>query len=312
MRQQHRNPHSITGTMNKLLAEAVRMGRNIFSLQLRMNAQSSDKEEILRLFRERLHESRLFDQDHQDPGFLLNQAITFGQVDALKLLLENGVDPNMDYQGKSALCIAASEEAEVAGDYLSPPSIISDDGNKGTSEMCKLLIQYGANVNATKNHQSRTTPAHEIACLRDISLLKLLYESGADMSALDHNGNTPLAVATLNHFPDAVRFLLDVGAGDSNTQCSMTDGSTGRGDTLLHCAVLVSGNDAAPCSTVHVGARNVIQVLLSKGADPTLTNNSGQTALNVACDRGSLDSIFMIVQYGVGNGTITPMETIRE
>lgn len=55
---------------------------------------------------------------------------------------------------------------------------------------------------------------------------------------------------------------------------------------------------SASVTTIFRAHKQVIQFLLSKGANPTLTNSREKTSLEVACELGSLDSIFMLVQHG--------------
>ncbi|GME66805.1 unnamed protein product [[Candida] boidinii] len=92
-----------------------------------------------------------------------------------------------------------------------------------------------------------------------------LIKMGANVNESDYAGNTPLHEAALEGFSSIVNLLLDHGA-DINKQSGYMD---------LDTALI----DAA--SNLHL---DVVSILLERGADPTLVNVQGDTALD-ALDR---------------------------
>ena len=90
-----------------------------------------------------------------------------------------------------------------------------------------------------------------------------LIREGGDVNVADSDGNTALWVATTESDVSVVRALLEAGA-DPNVQ-SRTPG----GYTPLHMAASNGLIEAA-------------EVLLQHGADVTIRNSQGQTALDVA------------------------------
>ena len=61
-------------------------------------------------------------------------------------------------------------------------------------EIAELLIQAGANVNATT--EKHVLPLHEAVRMEYPEMVKLLLKNGADAQAVDHTGRTPLEYAS--------------------------------------------------------------------------------------------------------------------
>ncbi|XP_021900254.1 ADP-ribosylation factor GTPase-activating protein AGD3 [Carica papaya] len=67
--------------------------------------------------------------------------------------------------------------------------------------MLELLLQYGANINATD--ASGQTPLHRCTCRGKAACAKLLLTRGADRQALNGDGKTPLELAVETNFIDS-------------------------------------------------------------------------------------------------------------
>ena len=100
-----------------------------------------------------------------------------GDVEALKLHLSDGADPNVTDPkfGVTALSWAALE---------------------GKEEIAELLIEAGADIGA-KNLDG-ATPLHAAAFMGQLEIVKLLLDYGADVTAKTLNGETPLDTAQAN------------------------------------------------------------------------------------------------------------------
>jgi tankyrase len=105
-------------------------------------------------------------------------------------------------------------------------------------------------------------------------LLRVL-NAGADVHEADKNGVTALHHAVRFRSPAAVQTLIEYGA-DVNRACRR------NGSTPLHRAATQTG---AP-GTAGKGdaAREIIQLLLAAGADPSKTNKSGKTPADYVKD----------------------------
>ena len=106
-------------------------------------------------------------------------------ITVLKLLLEKGVDVNMiinDDKKWTKLNYAAYNKCDLVKILLTIPDI-------------------------DINHKSRqgNTPLHMTS---DIEIVKMLVEAGADINALNNNGDTPI----MSHYSDKIKYLVSKGA----------------------------------------------------------------------------------------------------
>lgn len=103
----------------------------------------------------------------------LKEAVSTNNVENVKFLLKEGVNPNCaDSHLRSVLHIAVS---------------------KGYSEIVKLLLIYGANPN--KKDIMLNTPLHLAACSHNLTIVSYLIEAGADVNSPDIHGRHPLQLA---------------------------------------------------------------------------------------------------------------------
>ena len=113
-----------------------------------------------------------------------------------------------------------------------------------------------------------------IVLINDCRLVELLSQ-GADVHATDKNGVTALHHAVRFRSPVAVETLIERGA-NVNQRCRRS------GSTPLHRAVTQTG--APGTAGKQAAAREIIDILLSAGADPAITNKSGRTPLDYVTD----------------------------
>ena len=82
---------------------------------------------------------------------------------------------------------------------------------KGDKDSAQIYIDRGANVNARDGVDR--TPLHFAAANgKDLELIELLVENGADVNAQSIGGDTPLMKAIMFDNVEAVEVLLDKGA----------------------------------------------------------------------------------------------------
>ena len=116
-----------------------------------------------------------------NPGLgVLYLAIKLDNPKAVKLLLAAGYD--VETKNNSDTSGWAGETSLLAATFWR------------RIEIAELLIQAGANVNATT--EKHVLPLHEAVRMEYPEMVKLLLKNGADAQAVDHTGRTPLEYAS--------------------------------------------------------------------------------------------------------------------
>jgi uncharacterized protein len=105
--------------------------------------------------------------------------------------------------------------------------------------------------------------------------IEALLKAGADIHETDKNGVTALHHAVRFRNPAAVATLLRHGAAVNQT-CRRS------GSTALHRAVTSTGAPGTSGKTAE--AKQIIEILLRHGADPSIKNTGGKTAADYVRD----------------------------
>jgi hypothetical protein len=148
----------------------------------------------------------------------------------------------------------------------------------GTRPCIWLRLDTGADPRSAMNMR-RSQPLHYAADghlnrsswdpKRQVSMIRLLLESGADIQAQDKNGATPLHRAVRTRCAAAVGFLLDAGA---NPKMKNLPGST-----PFHLAVQNTGRGGSGADKAKTAQREIICAFLKRGVSTRLKDARGKT-----------------------------------
>ncbi len=240
-----------------------------------------------------------------DGGTALHIAAIFGQKDIVELLLVNGADLNLRMKtgkpstlnGKTALDVA-----EMAGPTLKPKqkaakpkiaALLRENGGKTGEEINNLI---NSTLTAAKNGN-----------LED---LKRGIAAGVDVNVMDELQRTPLFFAAESGFPEVVNFLLSKNA-DINTQSlykigwdayreefdslraqldPKSQGSKKTYGTLDDSPLLIAAKN---------GHAEIVEILLSRGADLGIEDRLGLTVLHGAVSKGQKHIVGLLISNGL-------------
>jgi ankyrin repeat protein len=201
-----------------------------------------------------------------------------GDMKALSLFLDAGIDPNaVNSDGITAL-IAATAHGRIAAvkfllDHNADPNTAGKSGQtplmaaaeNNHAEILQLLLDHKANL-AAKDHNGWS------------ALLKAVYRNNVAcvqiLAERDRQGlGRGLLVASLLGFKETVKVLLENGA-EVDTR------SEDRRTPLMLAA--------------SKGHKEIVKILLDAGADPALTDRMGETAESLASSQGFTDVAAML------------------
>ncbi|MHC4096327.1 MAG: ankyrin repeat domain-containing protein [Planctomycetota bacterium] len=198
-----------------------------------------------------------------------------GHIEVAKFLLAKGADVHAkDSQDRTPLHYAAR------------------GGNKN---MAQFLIAKGADVNAEEEYLHRT-PLFYASKNGHQEVVEVLIAKGANVNVKDKHGLTALHWAALEGHKDAVELLITHGV-DINTKAEQGlkltwyDASTvggketNPGGTALHWAA-IQGN------------KDVVELLIARGADLNLKNNRDKTPLTLAKEKKHKDIVKFLRKHG--------------
>ena len=147
-------------------------------------------------------------------------------------------------------------------------------------EIAEWLLASGAEVGAAKNRR-RAQPLHYAADgslenpgwdpKRQVAMIRLLLEAGANINAQDQNGATPLHRAVRTRCLDAVECLLNAGASPTIRNRP--------GSTPFHLAVQNTGRGGSGAESARSAQLEILKAFLKRGVSPSLKDARGKSVL---------------------------------
>jgi ankyrin repeat protein len=257
-----------------------------------------------------------------------------GDVRAVRLYLAAGMDPNAaDNKSNTALMRAARKgHTEIIEALLKAKANVNARNSgggtaldwaaaAGQKEALRTLLGHGADTQSVNEAFVTAAGSGELPIMRALvdkgadiraigaralghaayasgdheDTVRFLLDRGVDANASDDEGWTALHTAASKGHPSVARALLEKGA-NSNAKCAC-EGYMGGGQTALILAALskhvdvvelllvkaanisLTNNRGATALMAGVGSKALIRVLLDHGADVNAQDNDGRTAL---------------------------------
>jgi ankyrin repeat protein len=193
---------------------------------------------------------KVIDKDTEGIQILLNQGIDinvkqlstgstvlmlassyFGYDDMVDYLILNGADVNATgYNGKTPLIWAVSNSLESSKLLIAKGADINAKANDGMTpflqsifgvlsgkiplELCDLLLENGADINATLsgNYADGWSAIHYAVMEGDTEIVQYLILGGANVNKATSEGSTPLFLAKTEGYDEIAKILRRAGA----------------------------------------------------------------------------------------------------
>ena len=257
---------------------------------------------------------------------LSDLAAKYGLFDVLKLLDHNKLDVIEDFRLKSGDTILTSAVCRMDFELVSrllrnglDVNTKNEDGNsslhlllkkhKQTSvEMFKLLLSFGADINAL-NNRFESPLLCAIDC-KEVKIISLLLELDCAVNTEAPLGESPLSLAVIEDQYKLTEALLRFGA-DVNQKCGRDE------HTALHAAVCSFNNKLAQFLVQHgadVEAKDVlgetplfkasatsnelVEFFLKCGSSANTKNKFGETPLMKAIDDSQASIVRTLLEHG--------------
>ena len=208
----------------------------------------------------------------------LLEASASGHSKIAELLLARGAKINMATKLGEVPLVAAIcsrnlkmviQDLGVVEDRLLSSSIKS--GKEGHIETIKLLLKHGAQVNVKENICGCRSPLYMAILMgAHIDAVKLLLDYDADVNVQDHDGWSPLHIASFN------------GCTETRKQRSYAQNidSCNLDEFLIEITV------------------NYIELLLDRGAQMNIQDKHGRSPLMIASSIGDAKKVKFLLDYG--------------
>jgi len=180
-------------------------------------------------------------------------------------------------------------------------------------EHVRLLLEAGAQPNSKCDHSA---PLHTAIAIGSITTHKhfsydavdLLTDHGADLSARDDSGHTPLYLATMHNVPSVAGLLLNdpIGIQTLNIKSDRTGGrplhAAARFDTSKGKILAIGAGTGNGIGSPNAGSASkaiMTQMLLNTpGIEVDATNNYGRSPLHTAASRGNWQVAHLLLAAG--------------
>ncbi|KAM6906731.1 ankyrin repeat and SOCS box protein 2-like [Lycodopsis pacificus] len=256
------------------------------------------------------------------PGWLaIHQAAWFGQDTCLQVLLsaQQGMINKRTERGESALLVAVSKDQLRCVQVLLENGVDANIQNydketplyraceRNIPAMVAVLLNHGVAVNT--HCIWGCTALHEAACRNNVEICEMLLKAGAKHNLSNMYGISPLFTAAQSGQLAALRLLLKHGA-DLNGQAA--DGATALYEAakngheeIVELLLSQNANANIPGKTgllpLHVAAQrgsDIIVSMLISATSKTRVRRTGISPLHLAAERNRDDVLEVLIKAG--------------
>ncbi|XP_076049162.1 uncharacterized protein LOC143029879 [Oratosquilla oratoria] len=243
----------------------------------------------------------------------LHEAAARANVECIRLLLQaDDVDISAEtHEGETALLLACNPLLDEENRLTTIRMLLESGAKADVDEhepwtvpltravqckdirLVKLLVEHGADVNKADCRDG--LPLNVAATVGSSTIIEYLLKQGADPRKRDNEGFTALYSAMSCHLTDSLSVLIEVGQLTEEDICAKPPDRSDGQLTATKCNTLPDGVTPLmlACQYHNMGAAFM---LLERGADPDITTNEGFLALHFAVQFGSTQLVQKLVR----------------
>jgi ankyrin repeat protein len=291
-------------------------------LRLVTAAQNRDKPAVRSLLNERVD----VNVPQADGTTALAWAAHWDDLETADLLMRAGADVNAANEyGVTPLSLACVNrniamvekflraKANPNSPQLTGETALMTCARTGSVDAVRLLLEFGADVNAKESHRGQTALMWA-AAEKHPEVVQALVQQRADVHARSTTGFTPLLFAAQQGDIESARILLSAGANVNETAPGgmtplLIAASSGRGPLatfLLDQGADANAADSRGYTALHYSASNrglleTLKTLLARGANPNAQLAKGEvgaTAFFLAATAGNVSAMRALAEGG--------------
>ena len=244
-----------------------------------------------------------------------------GYPDVVQVLIDAGADIEAkDDMGRSPLLHACCKgNLGIVKMLVEGGASVRATDNE--SETCLTLAAHHGHTETVRylaglpevdiNHKvmNKHTALHRALLTRHSGVVQVLIDAGADIEATNHMGRSPLLVATEGVNAVYLKMLVEAGASvratdNKRESCLTLAAHHGNNENVRYLVSLkdvdvnhtAHENNTALHNAVHRGETYAVHYLIDAGVDIEAKDRMGRSPLHLACKKGDLQVVEMLVE----------------